>query len=71
MSLQEYVPVQWVDDAAPAIDDTNLNHIENGIKAVTDETKRLAEAPTYAQETVPGVSKMWLTNGTTLNIKTS
>jgi hypothetical protein len=36
MALQEYIPTQWVDNAAPAIDSINLNHIELGIKDVTD-----------------------------------
>ena len=36
MALQEYIPTQWVDGTAPAINATNLNHIENGIKEVSD-----------------------------------
>ncbi len=33
---QEYIPTQWVDNAAPAINAANLNHIELGIKDATD-----------------------------------
>lgn len=29
---EEYIPTQWVDEAAPPINAVNLNHIENGIK---------------------------------------
>lgn len=32
----EYVPTQWVDGTAPAINALNLNHMEQGIKQVTD-----------------------------------
>lgn len=33
---QEYIPTQWVDNAAPAINAANLNHLELGIKDATD-----------------------------------
>ena len=36
MAISEYIPTQWVDNAAPAINAANLNHIEQGIKANTD-----------------------------------
>lgn len=36
MALVIYVPTQWVNGTAPAINSTKLNHIENGIKEVTD-----------------------------------
>ena len=35
-ALAPYSPTQWVDGTAPAINATNLNHIENGIKEVSD-----------------------------------
>ncbi len=33
----EYVPTQWVDGTAPAINAVHLNHIETGILNVTDD----------------------------------
>ena len=41
MAINEYIPTEWVDNAAPAINAANLNHIELGIKNATDETIRL------------------------------
>ena len=34
--MDNYVETAWVDDDIPALDAENLNHIEAGIKAVTD-----------------------------------
>lgn len=31
-----YTPTNWVNDAAPSINSANLNHVEQGIKKVTD-----------------------------------
>ena len=36
MACLEYVPTEWFDNTAPAINASNLNHIELGIKSVTD-----------------------------------
>jgi hypothetical protein len=36
MALQDYVPTEWVNGTLPAINATNLNHIEEGIDLVTD-----------------------------------
>ena len=36
MACLEYVPTEWFDNTAPAINAANLNHIELGIKSVTD-----------------------------------
>ena len=36
MACLEYVPTEWFDNTAPAINAANLNHIEIGIKSVTD-----------------------------------
>ena len=41
MAFSEYVPTNWVDGAAPAINASNLNHIEQGIKTATDNTINL------------------------------
>ena len=38
MALQEYIPTQWIDGTAPAINATNLNHIEEGIEGVTTQS---------------------------------
>ena len=71
MSIAKYVPTEWENSRAPAINQTNLNKIERGIETVTDETIELRDNPTKAQETVLGVTKMWLTdNNETLNIST-
>ena len=36
MAVEQYVPIVWVNGTTPAINDTNLNHIEQGIKNATD-----------------------------------
>ena len=33
---QEYIPTEWFDNTAPAINAANLNHLEIGIKQATD-----------------------------------
>lgn len=38
MALGTYIPTQWVNGTAPGINANKLNHIENGIKGVTDTT---------------------------------
>lgn len=35
MALEEYIPTEWVNGVAPAINAENLNHIEQGIKNIT------------------------------------
>ena len=44
MALLEYIPTQWVNGTAPAINAVKLNHIENGIKEVTDDVILLQTA---------------------------
>ena len=41
MAFQEYIPTQWVDGTAPAINAQNLNHIEEGIKNAQSDTINL------------------------------
>jgi len=41
MAFQEYVPTNWVDGTAPAINAQNLNHIETGVKNATENTINL------------------------------
>ena len=36
MAFSEYIPTNWVNGAAPAINAANLNHIEQGIKNTAD-----------------------------------
>lgn len=36
MACLEYVPTEWFNNTAPAINASNLNKIELGIKSVTD-----------------------------------
>ncbi len=36
MAIQAYVPTEWFDNTAPAINAANLNHIEQGILNVTE-----------------------------------
>lgn len=62
MAINVYVPTTWVDDSVPSINAVNLNKIEQGIDAVTDEVIDLRNNPTKASETVLGVVKMWTTN---------
>lgn len=61
MALQEYIPIEWVNGTAPAINATNLNHSEQGIKRVTDRVKEIENG-----ELVPLGSWEW--DGTTLRI---
>lgn len=41
MSLATYTPTTWVNNTAPELAAGNLNHNEQGLKAVTDEVKVL------------------------------
>jgi len=41
MATDEYIPTIWVNGTTPAINATNLNHIENGIKNSTDAINEL------------------------------
>ena len=41
LAFQEYVPTNWVDGTAPAINAANLNHIEQGIKNAQDDAINL------------------------------
>jgi len=41
--LNEYIPTIWVNGTAPAINAVNLNHIENGLRDVTECTRELEE----------------------------
>ena len=41
--IPEYVPTQWVDETEPDIDADHLNHIEDGIKKVTDGVNNIIE----------------------------
>ena len=36
MACLEYTPTEWFNNTAPAINASNLNHIEVGIKSITD-----------------------------------
>lgn len=61
MALNNYIPTVWVKGSIPAINAVNLNKMEAGIDAVTDEVIDLRTNPTKASETVLGVVKMWTT----------
>ena len=57
MAFSEYVPTNWVDGAAPAINASNLNHIEQGIKTATDNTINLdGRVETLEQYELPGAT---------------
>ncbi len=45
MALNEYIPTDWVNGTTPAINDTNLNHNEGGIKSVTDYVIAIGDVP--------------------------
>jgi len=40
---KEYIPTKWVNGTTPAINATNLNHIEEGIVNVTNEVNLIRE----------------------------
>lgn len=42
--MNNYVPTAWVNDSIPALDAENLNHIEAGVRAVTDAVLALHAA---------------------------
>ncbi len=60
--LPEYIPTPWVNGVAPAINSTNLGHIENGIQTVTDATLLIEDGTTtvgraaVADSLAPGVT---------------
>ena len=40
---EEYIPLEWFNNTSPAINATNLNHLEQGVKKVTDCLNQFAE----------------------------
>ena len=61
MACEIYTPTIWVNGTAPAINASNLNNIEGGIKRVADCTVNLEERiETIEQSDVPiGMIVMW------------
>ena len=61
MPLVQYIPTVYVNDSVPAINASNLNKTENGLKDVTDAVIDLRDNPVVASETVFGVARIWTT----------
>ena len=59
MACQEYIPTEWVDFTAPAINAANLNRIELGIKKVTDCAIELEDTITHLDIVPAGMIAMW------------
>ena len=62
MALPTYVRTEWIDDTAPSLEADNLNKLEQGLYAVTEEVKGLNVPPAYvlpkANSTVIGGVKI-------------
>ena len=61
MALQEYIPIDWVNGAAPAINATNLKHAEAGIQRVTNIVREMESGGVFP---LGG----WDWDGTTLRV---
>lgn len=64
--LTEYIPIDWVNNTAPAINAANLNYTQQGIKAVTD--KVLEHQAIIGENTTSIPKGSWTWDGTTLRI---
>jgi len=58
MAMEIYVPTVWVNETAPSIDSTNLNHIEQGIQDVTAEVIVLTNTKVGSLTGEPGTSSV-------------
>ncbi len=58
MALVVYNPTDWVNQTAPAINETNLNHLERGVEAVTDEALKFETDKVSTVTSEPGTSKV-------------
>jgi hypothetical protein len=45
MALVEYITTDWINGTTPAINEDNLNHLEIGVKEVTDEVLSIGVIP--------------------------
>ncbi len=45
MALQEYIPTEWVNGTTPAINETHLNHLEQGIVDNRDVLIQIGDVP--------------------------
>jgi len=71
--MATYVPTQWYNNELPAINATNLNHIEEGIVGAYDEIDKLISGETPvsiapASATVLGGVKLWVDSTNPSNI---
>jgi len=62
--LGEYIPTQWVNGTAPAINAVNLNNIENGIRDVTECTRELEERVDIIEGTAFPIGSIIMLSGT-------
>lgn len=71
--MSVYVPTEWVNDQVPAINATNLNHIEEGIKTAHEEIESIVDGSTIikvppASETELGGVRLWVDDSDPGNI---
>jgi hypothetical protein len=77
MALVDYNKTTWVNDNAPALNETNLNNIENGIERVTSAVQALEDnkyvLPGSTSVDIGGIRTKLTTspNGATLEIFTT
>ena len=68
MAITEYVPTEWFDNTAPAINAANLNHIEQGIKHAVDGANAIDERVVQIENGDISPLGSWSFDGTTLFI---
>jgi len=49
---EEYIPLEWFNNTSPAINAANLNHLEQGIKKVTDCLNQFADELNQRLDTI-------------------
>ncbi len=73
MAIQDYVPTDWVDGTAPAINALNLNHIEQGIDnattAITNIEDKIGDGTTLDADTLDGHDSSYFCTAATCSSK--
>ena len=80
--MSVYTPLTWIDEQPPAINQSNLNHVEDGIESAHDEIQDIVAGTTiipavyiadhtsnvwWANETDAGGFQMWVDETDPLN----
>ena len=65
--VPEYVPTEWVNGTAPAINAINLNHMELGIEAVTNEVLAYLDRFNAIEDRLDAIDAALLTINTRLD----